>query len=75
MRVASILAEALLAAALILLSAVPARPNVTDTLTGLTPGDKIGCNYTFNDGSPSIPCAQDTVAADGTVSFLRAFPP
>ncbi len=71
MRAASVLNEALIAAALLLLGIVPAWPNVTDTLTGLTPGDKIGCNYTFNDGSPSIPCAQDTVAADGTVSFLK----
>lgn len=42
-----------------------------DTLTGLTPGDLIGCDYTFQNGEPSIPCAKDTVAADGTVSFLK----
>jgi hypothetical protein len=42
-----------------------------DTLSGLTPGDTIGCDYTFQNGDPSIPCATDTVAADGTVSFLK----
>jgi hypothetical protein len=52
-----------------------AYANKNDTLTGLTPGDVIGCDYTFQNGDPSIPCAQDTVAADGTVSFLKPFAP
>lgn len=43
----------------------------TDTLTGLTPGDTIGCDYTFKNGNPSIPCAQDIVGADGTVTFQK----
>jgi hypothetical protein len=42
-----------------------------DTLTGLTPGDKIGCDYTFKNGNPSIPCAQDVVGDDGKVSFQK----
>jgi len=42
-----------------------------DTLTGLTPGDLIGCDYTFQNGDPSIPCAKDKVGKDGTVSFLK----
>jgi hypothetical protein len=42
-----------------------------DTLTGQVPGHLIGCDYTFKNGDPSIPCAQDFVAADGTVSFLK----
>ena len=42
-----------------------------DTLTGLTPGHLIGCDYTFQNGDPSIPCAQDTAGAGGTVSSLK----
>jgi hypothetical protein len=48
-----------------------AMAGLIDTLTGLTPGDQVGCNYTFQNGDPSIPCATDTVGADGTVSFLK----
>src|ERR1035438_9016104 len=56
----------------LLAPASPARANsLVDTLTGLTPGDQIGCNYTFQNGDPSIPCATDTVGAGGTVSFLK----
>jgi hypothetical protein len=42
-----------------------------DTLTDMTPGTRIACDYTFQNGDPSIPCAQDIVAADGTVSFVK----
>jgi hypothetical protein len=48
-----------------------ARANEIDTLTGLTPGDLITCEYTFQNGDPSIPCASDTVGADGTVAFVK----
>jgi hypothetical protein len=48
-----------------------AHANKVDTLTGQTPGHLIGCDYTFKNGDPSIPCAQDFVAADGTVSFIK----
>jgi hypothetical protein len=60
--------------ALILLAvamASPAEAGLIDTLTGLNPGDQIGCDYTFQNGDPEIPCATDTVAANGTVSFLK----
>ena len=43
----------------------------TDTLKHQTPGDLIGCDYTFQNGDPSIPCAKDKVAPDGTVSFVK----
>jgi hypothetical protein len=48
-----------------------ARASEIDSLTGLTPGDLITCEYTFQNGNPSIPCASDTVSADGTVSFVK----
>ena len=63
-----------LRAVLVLMALAPgwqAMASTVDKLTGLTPGDTIGCNYTFNNGDPSIPCAQDIVAADGTVSFVK----
>lgn len=62
-------------AAAIILGVIPsgggARANEVDTLTGLTPGDQISCEYTFQNGDPSIPCASDVVGADGTVSFIK----
>jgi hypothetical protein len=42
-----------------------------DTLSGQTPGHLIGCNYTFKNGSPSIPCPSNYVAADGIVRFIK----
>jgi hypothetical protein len=63
-----------LSAVLLLIAIAPgwrAAAGKLDTLSGLTPGDLIGCNYTFQNGDPSIPCAKDTVGADGTVSFLK----
>jgi hypothetical protein len=44
---------------------------LTDTLTGLTPGHTIGGRYAFKNGNPSIPIAQDTVDANGQVSFIK----
>ena len=65
-------ARRFLAITLVLLAGQAARAgSLTDTLSGLTPGEKIGCNYTFSNGNPSIPCAQDTVGADGTVTFVK----
>jgi hypothetical protein len=55
----------------ILIPASRASAELVDTVSGLTPGDQIGCNYTFQNGDPSIPCATDTVGADGTVSFVK----
>lgn len=55
----------------VLLASSFAFGNMIDTLTGLNPGDLIGGEYTFQNGDPSIPMAADTVAADGTVSFLK----
>jgi hypothetical protein len=61
-------------AALVLIALAPGWPamaSMIDTLTGLTPGNVIGCDYIFSNGDPSIPCTQDTVAANGTVSFVE----
>jgi hypothetical protein len=44
-----------------------------DTLTNLTPGDTWGCYYTFQNGDPSIPCAQGTVGQDGKVKFIKPY--
>lgn len=53
------------------IAATGAHANKVDTLTGQVPGHLIGCDYTFKNGDPSIPCAQDFVAADGSVSFIK----
>ena len=58
-------------AASLCIAATGAHANKVDTLTGQVPGHLIGCDYTFKNGDPSIPCAQDFVAADGSVSFIK----
>lgn len=61
------------AVALLALAAPPAQANLIDTLTGLTPGHTIGGSVTPKPppAGPDIPLADDVVAADGTVSFIK----
>jgi hypothetical protein len=61
------------AVALLALAASPAQAILTDTLTGQTPGHLIGgtVKQKTPPGGPDIPLAPDTVAADGTVSFVK----
>lgn len=61
----------ILIGAALCIASVAAHANLVDTLTGQEPGHEIGCSYTFSNGDPSIPCASDIVAADGTVSFIK----
>jgi len=61
----------LLTAGGVLLCCSFASAQLTDKIGPLPVGHLIGGNYTFQNGNPSIPMAKDTVAADGTVSFVK----